>query len=175
MLKRILFIVAIVGLAACGRPSLNDQSLSSRQLNLEDFFDGHLTAYGQFQDVFGEVRRRFTVDIHGTWDGRTLRLVEDFVYEDGSTEQRTWTLTQTSPDTWVGSAPGVIGTATGRENGDTFNWQYTIDLPLPDRQPLRVTFDDWMWLLSEDRLLNRAYMSRLGVPIGEVIITFERN
>jgi hypothetical protein len=37
-----------------------------------------------------------------------------------------------------------------------------------------VSFDDWMWLLTDDRLLNRAYMSRFGVPIGEVIIFFER-
>jgi hypothetical protein len=101
--------------------------------------------------------------------------VEDFIYEDGSTEQRIWTLRQTSPETWEGTAPGVIGTATGQERGDTFNWQYTIDLPIPGNETLRVTFDDWMWLLSEDRVLNRAYMSRLGVPIGEVIITFERH
>jgi hypothetical protein len=110
----------------------------------------------------------------GTWDGETLRLVEDFVYEDGSTERRVWTLRKTGPDTWAGTAPGVIGTATGREAGDMFNWRYTIDLPIPGDETLRVSFDDWMWLLSDDRLLNRAYMRRFGVPIGEVIITFER-
>jgi hypothetical protein len=175
MIKRALMILGLVALAACGRPSLTDAPLSDRDLNLEEFFNGHLTAYGQFQDVFGEVRRRFTVEIEGTWDGEHLRLVEDFVYDDGSTEQRIWTLRQTGPDTWVGTAPGVIGQATGQESGDTFNWQYTIDLPIPGDETLRVSFDDWMWLLSEDRLLNRAYMSRFGVPIGEVIITFERH
>jgi hypothetical protein len=80
-------------LAACaGRPSLDGEPLSDRQLNLEDFFDGDLVAHGQFQDILGNVSRRFTVEIDGTWDGETLRLVEDFVYEDGSTEQRVWTL-----------------------------------------------------------------------------------
>ena len=62
--------------------------LSDRQLNLEEFFDGQLVAYGQFKDVLGNVSRRFVVDIQGTWDGETLTLVEDFVYEDDSTEQR---------------------------------------------------------------------------------------
>ena len=169
------WMILVVGLlAACtGKPSLDDEALSERQLNLEEFFDGRLTAYGQFQDVFGTVRRRFTVDIEGTWDGETLTLVEDFVYEDKSTERRVWTLTKTGPDSWEGTAPGVIGVATGQEKGDTFNWQYTIDLPVPDGT-LRVTFDDWMWLLSDDRLLNRAYMKRAGVDIGDVIITFEK-
>ena len=140
---------------------------------MEEFFDGKVVAYGQFQDVFGTARRRFDVTIDGTWDGRELRLVEDFVYEDGSTEQRIWTLEKTGPETWRGTAPGVIGEATGEERGDAFNWTYTIDLPVPDGT-LRVTFDDWMWQLSETRVLNRAYMKKYGADIGEVIIFFEK-
>ena len=164
----------VVILAGCtGKPALEDEKLSTRNLNLEEFFEGKTVAYGQFQDIFGTVRRRFEVEITGTWDGETLTLVEDFVYEDESTEQRIWTLVKTGKDTWRGTAPGVIGEAFGEERGDTFNWRYTIDLPVPDGT-LRVTFDDWMWLLTEDRLLNRAYMKRFGVDIGEVIITFEK-
>ncbi|MCU4654097.1 DUF3833 domain-containing protein [Roseibacterium sp. SDUM158016] len=174
-LVRALLLLAVLTLAACaGRPSLDAPPLSDRELNLEEFFAGDLVAYGQFQDVLGNVSRRFTVDIEGTWDGETLTLVEDFVYEDASTERRVWTLTKTGDETWQGTAPGVIGTATGREAGDMFNWQYTIDLPVPGGETLRVSFDDWMWLLTEDRLLNRAYMMRFGIPVGEVIIHFER-
>jgi len=171
---RLIALAAVLFLAACtGKPSLNDAPLSDRQLNLEEFFEGDLIAYGQFQDVFGTVRRRFEVQIDGTWDGETLTLVEDFIYEDASTEQRVWTLTKTGDQTWQGTAPGVIGIATGIEQGDTFNWGYTIDLPVPDGT-MNVTFDDWMWLLSDDRLLNIAYMKRFGIDIGQVVITFEK-
>jgi hypothetical protein len=171
---RIFIAVLVLVLAGCtGKPALEDEKLSTRNLNLEEFFAGRTVAYGQFQDIFGTVRRRFEVEINGTWDGQTLTLIEDFLYEDGSTEQRVWTLEKTADDTWRGTAPGVIGEALGEERGDTFNWRYTIDLPVPDGT-LRVTFDDWMWLLTEDRLLNRAYMKRFGVDIGEVIITFEK-
>ncbi len=170
----LLCIALFFGLSACsGTPSLTDRKLGTQELNLEDFFEGKTVAYGQFQDVFGTVRRRFEVEITGTWDGQTLTLVEDFTYADGETEQRVWSLTKTGAQTWEGTAPGVIGKATGTEDGDTFNWVYTIDLPVPDGT-LRVSFDDWMWQLSEDRLLNRAYMRRFGVPIGEVIIMFEK-
>lgn len=176
---RVLAILAFAFLSACaGKPSLDDPKLSQRQLNLEEFFDGDLVAYGQFQDVFGTVRRRFEVQMKGDWDGQTLRLIEDFVYEDGATEQRIWTLSKTGKDTWTGTAPGVEGGARGEERGDTFNWAYTIDLPVPSAdgsvETLRVSFDDWMWLLSEDRLLNIAYMSRFGINIGQVVITFEK-
>ena len=176
---RLILLATFLFIAACtGKPSLDDPNLSERQLNLEEFFVGDLVAVGQFQDIFGTVRRRFEVDITGEWDGKTLTLTEDFVYEDGATERRVWNLVKTGPDTWSGTADGVMGAATGEERGDTFNWRYTIDLPVPSAdgtvERLRVSFDDWMWLLSEDRLLNRAYMKRWGVDIGEVFLVFER-
>jgi Protein of unknown function (DUF3833) len=180
---RLLLLSASLLLAACtGKPSFDDPALSDRDLNLEEFFDGTVVAQGQFQDVFGKARRRFDVTVKGDWDGKRLRLVEDFVYEDGATEQRVWTLVKTgrvtANQTWSGTAPGVIGTATGREDGDRFNWRYTIDLPVPAADgtvdTVRVTFDDWMWLVRDDRVLNRAYMKRFGLDIGDVIISFEK-
>lgn len=176
---RRIALTSLLVLAACtGKPSLTDASLSDRELELEQFFDGDLVAYGQFQDVFGTVRRQFTVTIKGDWDGQRLRLVEDFVYEDGSTEQRVWTLVKTGEETWRGTAPGVIGEAVGVEQGDRFNWKYTIDLPVPAAdgagETVRVTFDDWIWLQAEDRAFNRAYMKRYGVDVGDVSIWFEK-
>lgn len=176
---RRLALLSILLLSACvGRPSFDDPSLSTRELELEEFFDGKLVAHGQFQDVLGTVRRQFVVTIEGDWDGERLRLVEDFVYEDGSAEQRIWTLRKTGEETWEGTAPGVIGVAKGEERGDRFNWRYTIDLPVPSAsgptETTRVTFDDWMWQLSDDRLFNRAYLRKAGLTLGDVSIFFEK-
>jgi len=174
----ILSLGTLITLTACGKPSLEDPKLSDKQLNLEEYFDGRTIAYGQFNDRFGTVRRRFEVVIDGTWDGDTLTLVEDFTYADGSTEERIWHLRKTgavgADQAWEGTAEGVQGIAIGEERGDTFNWRYQIDLPVPDGDTLRVDFDDWTWLLEDGRLLNRAYMSRFGVELGEVLIFFEK-
>lgn len=172
-MRRSVFAALLVLAACSGRPSLDDPKLSDRQLNLEEFFAGRTFAHGQFQDRFGNVQRRFVVDIDGRWDGRVLTLTEDFTYDDGATERRVWSLTKTGADTWQGTAPGVLGVARGEERGDTFNWTYRIDLPVREGT-VRVGFDDWMWLLSEDRLLNRAYMKKYGVDLGEVTIIFEK-
>jgi hypothetical protein len=177
---RRLSALALLLLAACtGKPSLDDPALPGPELELQEFFDGRLTAHGQFQDIFGTVRRSFVVEIAGDWDGQRLILTEDFVYEDGATEQRVWTLVPTGPETWQGTAPGVDGVATGVEDGNRFNWRYTIDLPIPAAdgtvETLRVSFDDWMWQMSDDRLYNRAYMQRAGIDIGDVSIWFERH
>lgn len=172
-MRYIVLILTFLLVACSTTPNLNQPSLGGPKLNLEEYFSGDLIAYGQFQDRFGKVRRRFEVKIKGTWDGETLTLVEDFVYEDKSTEQRVWSLRKTGDDEWTGTAPGVIGAAKGVEKDDTFNWVYSIDLPVPDGT-LRADFDDWMWLLDDKRLLNRAYMTRYGVRLGEVIIFFEK-
>ncbi len=178
MRRRASFIAALglagLALVGCGRPSLENDQLSTRELNLEEYFVGRTIAYGQFQDRFGKVRQRFVVDINGEWDGKVLTLSEDFTYEDDSKEQRIWKLAKTGQETWEGTAAGVQGVAQGEERGDTFNWAYTIDLPLPDGGTTRVSFDDWMWLLPDGRLLNKAYMSRFGITLGEVIIFFEK-
>ena len=175
---RYAIFAGMMVLGACvGKPELDDAKLSNADFNLEEFFAGRVLAKGQFQDVFGTVRRRFDVVVTGTWDGETLKLVEDFEYADGTQEQRVWRLQKDGPTTaeqaWTGYADGVLGTATGQERGDTFNWKYRIDLPVPDGT-LRVQFDDWMWDLGGGRVLNRAYMKKYGVDIGEVLITFEK-
>ena len=87
-------------------------------------------------------------------------------------------MVKTGAQTWTGTAPGVIGQAKGVERGDRFNWRYTIDLPVPvagePAETVRVTFDDWIWLQSDTRAFNRAYMKRYGVDIGDVSISFEK-
>jgi|TARA_B100001057_G_scaffold129369_2_gene128436 hypothetical protein len=174
MFKLIKICVPILFIVGCGmKPSIEDAKLSDRNFSLESFFEGETTAYGQFQDVLGNVSSRFLVEIKGSWDGSNLVLVEDFKYEDGSEEQRIWTLAKTGENQWVGSADGVIGPAEGKTAGDMFYWAYTIDLPTPSGDR-RVSFKDYMWMLSEDRVLNKAYMSKWGIPLGEVTIIFEK-
>ena len=76
-MKFAFLVLTLLTLAGCaGKPGPNDDVLSDRALNLEEFFEGRTVAYGQFQDLFGNVARRFEVQIEGTWDGEILRLVD---------------------------------------------------------------------------------------------------
>ncbi|WP_285671603.1 DUF3833 domain-containing protein [Paralimibaculum aggregatum] len=160
-------------LAGCGGPDLADHAGQGPELELERFLEGRLTAHGVFQDRFGTLRRSFVVDVLGVWDGETLTLTEDFLYEDGSTERRVWRLVQTSAESWAGTAAGVVGEATGEEAGNAFNWRYTIDLETPDGT-LRAHFDDWLWQLDDRVMVNRAYVTKYGIEIGQLSIYFRR-
>ncbi len=171
----ILFALSALLLGACANHDLRDHAGQAPDFDLVEFFDGRSIAHGQFQDRFGKVRRRFTVDIEGDWDGEQLTLTEDFTYDDGDTERRIWRIKKGPADnSWVGTADGVIGQANGEVSGNAMHWRYQFDLATGPNKTMRVAFDDWLWLQTPDRLLNKAYVSRLGVDIGEVTIFFER-
>ena len=55
---------------------------SARDLSPEGYFTGKTSAVGRFRAING-VKRDVTVDLRGPWNGRTLTLVEDFVYSPG--------------------------------------------------------------------------------------------
>jgi hypothetical protein len=39
---------------------------------------------------------------------------------------------------------------------------------------IEVQFDDWMYLIDERVMLNRATMRKFGVTLGEVTLSFTR-
>jgi hypothetical protein len=160
--------------AGCASPDLKESANEEPAIDLVAYFTGNSKAWGQFQDRFGKVRRRFVVDITGDWDGETLTLTEAFRYADGAVEQRVWQLQRTGATTWTGTANGVVGTATGEVSGNAFNWRYTFDLQTGDGKTLRLKFDDWMWRQDEHVIINRASVSKFGITVGEVLIFFQR-
>jgi hypothetical protein len=172
MFRPVLLAMLMTMLAACGTPDLEDYAAAEPRLELEEYFEGRIDAWGMFQDRFGKVRRRFSVTIDGSVDDDgVLTLDERFVYDDGETERRIWRIRRTGEDTWEGEADGVVGRAVGERSGNALNWRYDFDLPY-DGDTLRVAFDDWLWLQDERVLINRAYMSKFGIRLGEVFITF---
>lgn len=173
MRKLLVLAAAVVMLAGCGTMNVKDFAGRTPELRLEDYFAGQTRAWGLFEDRFGTVRREFTVDITGTWDGRELVLEEDFLYSDGETERRVWRIEKTGPDTYRGTAGDVVGEAVGQVAGNALNWRYTMDLKVGDGT-WRVRFDDWMFLQPDGTLINRAYVSRWGIEIGSITIAFQR-
>jgi uncharacterized protein YceK len=171
MKQLLTLLLATLLTSGCGTMNPRDFSDSSQRLDLFDYFQGHTLAWGLFEDRFGKLRRQFRVDISGTVDGDTLVLEEDFLYADGERQQRTWTITRNSDDTYTGRAADVVGEAHGETAGNALHWTYLMDLQIGDRQ-LRVAFDDWMFLQPDGVLLNRARVSKFGLEIGSVTLAF---
>jgi hypothetical protein len=177
VLRRIstVCLAASLGLAGCGGVDPKTFEGEEPRFVLEDFFRGKTEAHGIFEDRFGKLRRRFAVDIDGTWDAeaKTLTLDERFVYADGETDRRVWTIEKQGPHRYRGTAGDVIGAAEGRSYGPAFTWAYDIDLDVGE-STWRVRFKDWLYKMDENVVINRASVTRWGIEIGTLTIVFRR-
>lgn len=162
-------------LASCASPQVDDYAAERPRLDLRQYFNGTLDAYGLFTDRSGKVVKRFTVVMNGRWSGapgaETGVLEEDFSYSDGTRERRVWTLKRMPDGRYTGTAGDVKGSAVGEEKGNAFRWNYTLLLPVEERI-IDVQFDDWMYLMNDKVMLNKAQMSKFGIRLGEVTLSF---
>ncbi len=174
MKRRLIALLSAAALlAACASPTPADYAAEKPVLDLKTYFNGPIEAHGLFTDRSGKVVRRFTVQMTGTWTGNQGVLDERFTYSDGKTERRVWRLTDEGGGRWSGRADDVVGTATGVAAGNALNWRYTLRLPV-DGSVYEVQFDDWMYLVDERVMLNKAAMSKFGVFLGEVTLSFTK-
>ena len=146
-------ILAVVVLNGCTGMKIEDFENTQKPFVLEDYFNGKVHAAGIFEDRFGKIRRQFTVDITGTWNGRELILDEKFVYDDGEKDRRVWTIEKINEGEYEGTADDVIGFARGVSRGNALNWRYDMNLKVGDRI-FKVHFNDWMFLQTSGIMLN---------------------
>ena len=175
MNKRLLIasLAAACALALGGCASQQIESYANEKptLDLQQYFNGTLDAYGVFTDRSGAVVKRFTVVMVCTWQGDEGTLDERFSYSDGTTQTRIWHLTKQADGRFVGRADDVVGSAQGESRGNTFHWNYTLNLPV-DGKTYEVQFDDWMYLMGDKVMLNKAAMRKFGFSLGEVTLSF---
>lgn len=162
---------AALVLTGCAGPQVTDYSADKPVLDLRQYFNGTLDAYGVFTDRSGKVVKRFTVVMRCTWNGDEGVLDEDFVYSDGSTQKRIWRLKHLGNGRYEGRADDVVGVAQGQTAGNAFRWGYTLALPVGGKV-WEVQFDDWMYLMDPRVMLNKAAMSKFGIHLGEVTLSF---
>ncbi len=170
-------VAALLALAGCAGPQVADYAAEQPVLDLRQYFNGTLDAYGLFTDRSGKVVKRFTVVMTCSWQGPPGQEVgvldELFTYSDGTTDRRVWTLKRQPDGRYTGTAGDVVGEANGQESGNTFRWGYPLNLPV-DGRVIEVQFDDWMYLMTDKVMLNKATMRKFGVRLGEVTLSFTK-
>ena len=170
-----LLIAALFILSACGKPSIDGKLYLENKpaFQLEEFFQGEIKAWGIVQDRSGNLLQQFEADIIGTFEDGVLTLDETFTYSLGEgLEERVWTITKDGENSYRGSA-GDIPSASGTAYGNAMFWGYEMDLPVDD-DSYRVTFEDWIWAIDDQRIFNRSYIKKFGIVFAEVTIFMEK-
>ncbi len=170
---RVLCGLAALVVAGCASVAPQDYAREKPVLDLKEYFNGRVDAWGIVQDRSGKVIKRMTVEMTCTWNGDTGTLDERFTYADGSRETRVWTIRKDG-DRYTGTAADVVGEAKGEAAGNALRWTYVLDAKREDGGTIRLDMDDWMWLVDDKTLVNRTSFSKFGIRFGEVTIFFRR-
>ncbi|MBA2674786.1 MAG: DUF3833 domain-containing protein [Ramlibacter sp.] len=172
--KRMLMVAAAaLAVGGCAAPDVGEYAAERPVLDLQRYFNGRVDAWGMFTDRSGKVVKRFTVKLDCSWQGDEGTLDEDFTYSDGTKQRRVWKLRKLADGRFTGRAADVVGQAEGQARGNALRWRYTLALPV-DGRVWNVQMDDWMYQMDERVLLNRTAMSKFGVRVGEVTLSFTK-
>ena len=137
------------------------------------FFEGPVDAWGVFMDRFGTVRSNVVVRMNGAWRGDTFVLDEEFRFDDGVPDQRTWLLKDHADGRFTATCDQCAGPIEGRNiaNGAHIVYRFRITIR---GIAFSVVFDDEVRRLDERRVFNRATMKKFGITIGHFLLIAER-
>jgi Protein of unknown function (DUF3833) len=173
LLHKLALIGALIMLSNCGGKQLDYYKETSPKMDIKEYFNGPIKAWGIVQDWRGRVVSKFDIDMTGKWDGDTGTLTENFTYYEGKKQQRIWTITKLADGTYEGTAADIIDKATGAVEGNAARWSYVMDLPVDDTT-YRISFDDWMWQMNDGVLINRSYLKKFGITVTELTIFMQK-
>lgn len=139
----------------------------------EEYFLGRTRGWGMINDRFGRLRRRFVVNMVGQFTDGTLRLDEDFIYDDGKTTRRTWRVRRLAEGRYEGVADDIVGVAAGSVTGPVLRWTYCMRIEMAGRTHT-FSLCDLMALQSDGMLLNRIEMRKFGIRLADVFVAFAR-
>ena len=169
---RLLTLVLIgLSVSACAfAPPIPTESKDSDPFVLQQDLAGKSTGKGVFKTITG-VNRGFTAKLDGFMDGDTFVLVEDFIYDDGETDRKTWRFTPVSDGHFAGTREDVVGTADGFQDKNGFRLEYLVDLPRANGSSTRVRFKDVLVKNADGSITNNANVIYYGFRIGRVSLT----
>lgn len=171
-MKSVIWALAVLVLAGCSR-SVMDYKAEQPQLLLNEFFVGSGKAYGVLQDWRGRQTLRFTADLCGEWHGQQGDLYEVFYFSDDRVEYRHWQLQLHADGKVTGTAHDVIGEAAGQLAGNALFWEYTLRISYQDSD-MDVRVKDWMYLVSDDQIINRTSLHKFGVKVADLTLSLQQ-
>lgn len=165
--------LSLLLITGCAGPSLDDYAGRTPELTPTGFFNGELVARGVVKDFSGEVIRTFDADISASWDDQGVgTLDEEFRFNDGEVQNRTWTLTPRE-DGYHADAGDVVEPGLMRWQGNAINLNYVLRVSRDDGS-IDVHMDDWMYLVTPDTVINQTTMTKWGITVGEVVLVIRK-
>jgi hypothetical protein len=171
-------LIASIGLmlltAGCSSVKVEDYAQNKPELDIREYLNGDVEAWGMFVDNDGKADPTFHVRLKGAWQGNDGALEEHFDYSDGRQQNRVWSIHFTDAHHFTATAPDVADTATGTQYGNAARMNYVLSVETKDGDTYDMSMDDWLYRMDDRTVVNRNEMRKFGYKVGELIITFRK-
>ena len=157
----------------CGSMKVDKFAGNTPQIKFEEFFHGKVRGWGQIYRG-SKVTQEFVVDINGHWQGETLVMDEDFLFNDGKRVKRAWHVRKNSEGRYQAEAEDVEGIGQGESSGNAIHWNYQLSLEKFAGSSLIVNCEDWMFRKTDGLILNRVQMKKWGFTVSEMAIVMQK-
>ena len=171
---RFLLLILFILVSNCSDMKPQNYINPKPEIKIEEYFLGNVKAWGIFQGRSGVVKRKFTAEMNGFFDGKNFILNEDFNWNDGEKQKRKWTIKKVDDHNYEGTASDVVGIAKGASYGSAFKFEYNLLIPFKDKK-IKVRFDDWIFKQDDKVAINRAIMTKFGIKVAELTVVFVKN
>jgi hypothetical protein len=153
---------------------MNIKSFKSSPLKFvpEEYFSGHVVGHGTFFSRFGK-NKVFKLDLHGRVEDGILLIDETASYQDGHVAKTNYKFEKQSDNSYLISSPSFVKPVTGTIVGNALHWNYQYKHKSAEGETI-VRFDDWMILHSDGIVLDRAFCSKWGVSLGEIVMSLKK-
>ncbi|WP_422134292.1 DUF3833 domain-containing protein [Endozoicomonas sp. ALD040] len=168
---RISTLLMVLFLFGCSSVDISQYQDNQPTLSLPEFFNGPLTAHGILKNRSGEVIRYFNATMTGSWDEEGIgTLDEDFIFDDGEKQKRIWTFTPDGKGSYLASAGDVKEAVPVKTSGNALFMAYVLNI-FYKGEPLEVSIDDKMYLVSDKVMINESIMTKFGIDLGYITLT----
>lgn len=176
MIKSISIILLAMSLFSCSKITPKNYENNNPKLDIRDYLNGKVKAWGILEDRSGKITRRFVVDMQGKWQGNSGILEEYFTFDDGEKSNRIWKIEFKDDHNFTAKADDVVGIAKGSQYGNAMQMKYVLDLEVDKEKGTRyeVSLDDWMYLVDKKILVNKSTIKKFGITFGKLTIFFEK-
>lgn len=122
------------------------------KMDVKKFFDGDIDAFAIKQDSTGKIVGSITAEINGRWKDNKGVIQQDFTYNDGKKDSRTWLITANQDGTFSAVGHDVTNSAKGKQVGNAAQSIYSLMLDSKTAQE-EFTFEERMYLVNEESMI----------------------
>ncbi|ETX09595.1 hypothetical protein MUS1_06630 [Marinomonas ushuaiensis DSM 15871] len=169
----VLALMCLLMLSACSTSDVSLYAKNEPRFELQEFFSGSLTAHGILKNRSGEVIRYFNATLEGSWENGIGTLAEEFLFDDGEIQNRTWTMTPDENRQYIATANDVIGFGEVKVSGNALFMNYVLQVPY-NGDLLEVNVDDRMYMVKEGVVMNESVMTKFGFEVGYLSIVIQK-